>query len=106
MSGIARMGDGTTGVCDLGLPDCPHTRIGTVSVTSGDTFVNGLGLHRLSDTGPTNCPHSGTFASVQGSGTVFCNGLAVVRIGDTTVCQSCGKSGSHTGGSGNVFAGG
>lgn len=106
MPAIARMGDATTGVCNIGEPCCPHSRTGTVSVTSGDTYVNGLGLHRLGDTGPTNCPHSGTFASVAGSATVFCNGKAVVRIGDTTVCQSCGQSGSHTSGSGNVFAGG
>ncbi|WP_295163442.1 PAAR domain-containing protein [Selenomonas sp. F0473] len=106
MPEAVRYGDGTTGTCDLGLPCCPHERSGTVNVVSGNVFVNGRGLHRLSDTGPTNCPHGGTFESTKGSGTVFCNGKPVVRIGDATRCKSCGQSGSHTTGSGNVFVGG
>lgn len=106
MSAVCRNGDSTTGVCNPGLPCCPHSRSGTVSVVSGDVNANGLGVHRLGDTGPTNCPHGGTFASVAGSGSVFCNGQPVVRIGDATVCQGCGQGGSHTSGSGNVFVGG
>lgn len=106
MPSAVRNGDETTGVCDKGLPCCPHGRTGAVSVVSGNVSVNGRGLHRLHDTGPTNCPHSGTFESVVGSSTVFCNGRPVIRIGDATVCQSCGKSGRHTTGSGNVFIGG
>lgn len=106
MPGAVRLGDETTGICDLGLPDCPHSRTGTVAVVSPNVYVNGRGLHRLTDTGPTNCPHGGTFESVQGSSTVFCNGLPVVRLGDTTVCQVCGQSGSHSTASGNVFVGG
>lgn len=106
MPAAVRDGDTTTGTCDKGLPCCPHGRSGTVSVTSDNVFVNGRGLHRLNDTGPTNCPHGGTFASVAGSASVFCNKQPVIRIGDATVCQSCGQSGTHTTGSGNVFVGG
>lgn len=105
MPGAVRDGDQTTGICDLGLPDCPHSRTGTVNVVSPDVNVNGLGLHRLNDTGPTNCPHGGTFESVAGSATVFCNGRPVIRIGDTTICQVCGQSGTHSTGSGNVIVG-
>lgn len=105
MPAVTKVGDGTTGVCNLGLPCCPHSRAGTNAVGSGNVFVNGAPLHRLGDTGPTNCPHSGTFASTAGSGTVFCNGMPVTRIGDTTTCESCGQSGSHVSGSPNVFAG-
>ena len=105
MPAVTRVGDGTTGVCNPGLPCCPHSRSGTNGVGSPNVFVNGKPVHRLSDTGPTNCPHGGTFASVSGSGTVFVNGQPITRIGDTTVCTGCGKSGSHTSGSGNVFAG-
>lgn len=105
MPAVTRVADSTTGVCDLGLPCCPHGRSGNNSVGSPNVFVNGKPLHRLTDTGPTNCPHSGTFASTSGSGTVFCNGLPVTRIGDVTTCQSCGKTGSHVDGSPNVFSG-
>lgn len=105
MPAVTKVGDGTTGVCNLGLPCCPHSRAGTNAVGSGNVFVNGAPLHRLGDTGPTNCPHSGTFASTAGSGTVFCNDMPVTRIGDTTTCESCGQSGSHVSGSPNVFAG-
>lgn len=106
MPAVTRVSDGTTGVCNLGLPCCPHSRAGTNSSGSPNVFVNGIPLHRLSDTGPTNCPHGGTFSSTAGSSTVFCNGLKVTRIGDTTTCQSCGQSGSHVAGSPNVFCGG
>lgn len=106
MPAVTRISDSTTGVCDLGLPDCPHSRSGTNSVGSPNVYVNGLALHRLTDTGPTNCPHGGTFKSVSGSSTVFCNGLPVTRISDTTVCEVCGQSGSHVSGSPNVNAGG
>ena len=106
MPSAVRDGDATTGTCDKGMPCCPHGRSGTVNVTSGNVFVNGRGLHRLNVTGPTNCPHSGTFASVAGSASVFCNERPVIRIGDATMCQSCGQSGTHTTGSGNVFVGG
>ena len=49
MPAAVRDGDATTGTCDKGLPCCPHGRSGTVSVTSGNVFVNGRGLHRLND---------------------------------------------------------
>ena len=106
MPAAARLGDQETGTCNPGLPDCPHTRNGTSGTVSGDVYINGLGAHRKSDTGPCNCPHGGTFETTGGSGPVFINGRAAVRIGDATNCQSCGQSGAHTTGSGNVFIGG
>lgn len=105
MPGITRDGDSTTGICDLGLPCCAHGRSGTNTEVSPNVFVNGKGVHRKNDTGPTNCPHGGTFKSVQASGSVFVNGKPVTRIGDSTSCIVCGQSGSHVGGSNNVFAG-
>ena len=106
MPAVTRDGDSTTGICNLGLPCCPHGRSGTNSETSPDVFVNGIGVHRMGDTGPTNCPHSGTFRSVGHSSTVFVNGRGVTRIGDSTVCIVCGMNGNHTSGSPNVFVGG
>lgn len=106
MPAVARIGDTTTGVCNKGLPCCPHGRTGTDATASPNVTVNGIPLHRLHDTGPTNCPHGGTFESVVGSNTVTCNGRRVVRIGDATVCQSCGMGGTHSSGSPNVTAGG
>lgn len=106
MPAVTRQGDATSGICDLGLPCCPHGRSGINQEGSPNVFINGKPVHRLNDTGPTNCPHGGTFASVEGSSTVFINNRAATRIGDMTTCQLCGKSGSHTSGSPNVFIGG
>ena len=106
MPAVTRIGDGTAGTCNIGLPCCPHGRAGNNSTGSPNVYVNGLPLHRLNDTGSCNCPHGGTFASTTGSATVFCNGQQVTQIGDTTVCQACGQSGSHVAGSSNVFVGG
>ena len=106
MPSITRIDDGTVGLCNLGLECCGHSRSGNNSSGSGNVFVNGIALHRQGDTGSCNCPHGGTYSSTEGSGSVFCNGVAVTRVGDSTQCNSCGQSGSHTAGSGNVFAGG
>lgn len=106
MPEATRMGDGETGICNPGLPCCPHTRLGTNSVVSGNVFINGKGAHRKGDTGPCNCLHGGTFQSTGASGTVFINGRGATRVGDQTECQSCGKTGNHVSGSGNVFIGG
>lgn len=106
MPAVTRMGDSTSGTCNIGLPCCPHGRTGTNTVISPNVRANGLGVHRVIDTGTTNCPHGGIFESVTGSGTVRVNGQFVTRVGDLTVCQSCGQSGSHSSGSPNVFAGG
>lgn len=105
MSAVTRVGDSTTGICDLGLPDCPHSRSGTNSIGSPNVFINGKPAHRQGDIGSTNCPHGGTFTSVIGSSSVFVNGKLLTRIGDTTNCNTCGQSGTHNTGSPNVFAG-
>lgn len=106
MPQATKVGDSTTGTCNLGLPCCPHGRSGTNSVGSPNVFINSSPAHRVGDTGPTNCPHGGTFSSSSGSSSVFVNGKPLTRVGDTTVCQSCGMSGSHSSGSSNVFVGG
>ena len=105
MASVTRIGDSTSGSCDLGVPECcPHGRSGTNTSGSGNVFINGKAAHRKGDSGSCNCPHGGNFASTSGSSTVFVNGKALTRTGDETVCQGCGKSGSHTSGSSNVFA--
>jgi len=106
MPAVTRIGDGTVGVCDIGAPCCAHGRSGTNTTGSPDVFVNNIPVQRLQDNGSCNCPHGGTYASTTGSSTVFVNGLPVTRIGDVTTCMSCGKTGSHTEGSPNVFIGG
>ncbi|MBR1645195.1 MAG: PAAR domain-containing protein [Selenomonadaceae bacterium] len=101
-----RIGDGTSGVCDVGLPCCPHGRAGTNSTGSSNVFINGLPAHRVGDFGACNCPHGGTFQSTSGSSTVFINGRPATRTGDATACVVCGMPGSHVSGSPNVFIGG
>ena len=105
MSAVTRILDTTTGICDLKLPDCPHSRTGSNNEGSPNVFVNGQPVHRQGDGGATNCPHSGTFKSTNGSSSVFVNGRPITRIGDTTNCYVCGQNGTHNSGSDNVFAG-
>lgn len=103
MPQATRISDTTTGICNLGLDCCSHSRSGTNATGSPNVFINGLACHRLTDTGPTNCPHGGTFQSIQGSPNVFVNGLPKTRIGDTTQCINCGETGNHSSGSPNVI---
>lgn len=100
-----RIGDNTSGVCDLGFPCCPHGRSGTNSQGSPNVFIEGQPAHRLGDLGSCNCPHGGTFQSVSASKTVLVNGKGLTRIGDMTSCVVCGMAGSHVTGAETVFAG-
>lgn len=107
MPGVCRVGDTCSGTCDIGAIDCPHTyNGGTCDNGSPSVFINGKAVVRVGDTGATNCPHIGSFSSTEGSSSVFVNGKAVVRIGDSISCVRCGKSGTHTTGSGTVIIGG
>lgn len=102
MPGATRIGDGTVGTCDTGLPCCPHGRTGNNGTGSSDVTINGIPAHRLGDTGPCNCPHGGTYQSTTASPNVFVNGLPLTRVGDTTICQACGMAGAHVTGSPDV----
>ena len=99
MPGVARQNDSfSTG----------HGCTGTSSITgpSTDVFVNGRGVERKGDPSVPHTIKSGrkcrvhTVNIASGSGTVFVNGKPIARIGDSI------DSGSITGGSDNVFAGG
>lgn len=107
MAAATRIGDTTTGICDIGLEDCcPHGRTGTNDTGSSNVYVNGARAHRLGDGGGIACPHGGYFESVAASSTVFANGIGITRIGDATQCVNCGCPGNHADGSPNVFVGG
>ena len=105
MAKATRVGDGTSGICDVGCEECPHGRRGQNSEGSPNVFINGKAAHRLGDGGSCNCPHGGFFSSTAASETVFVNGKGLTRVGDGTSCQSCGMPGSHSSGSDNVFVG-
>ena len=100
---ITRIGDGTLGICDPGLPCCPHTRHGTNSEGSFLEYDQGIPVHLLGHHGPCNCPHGGIYASAQGSPLSFVTGIPVTRIGDLTICQNCGQPGNHVSGSQLTF---
>ena len=38
---VARIHDPATGICNPGLPCCPHTTVATIATGSEDTFANG-----------------------------------------------------------------
>lgn len=106
MSNATRIGDNTSGSCDVGCDFCPHGRTGTNSSGSSNVFINRKAAHRLGDSISISCPHGGFGKSTGGSRSVFINGKAATRTGDATVCIACGEGGSHTNGSNNVFIGG
>lgn len=106
MPAATRVGDSDSGICNLGLPCCPHNRTGENSAGSPNVFINGKSAHRLGDSGDCNCPHSGVYSSSSGSSSVFINGKPATRIGDETTCTACGEKGSHIAGSPDVFIGG
>lgn len=106
MPAVTRVGDDTVGVCNIGLPCCPHGRNGVNTTGSPNIYVNGIPVHRISDIGDCRCPHGGSYQSITGSSSVFFNGIPVTRVGDITQCMACGQTGTHVSGSGNVFVGG
>jgi len=83
----------------------------SISTGSGNVFVNGLPIARLSDRttghGPPPCFWPSTVITT-GSGSVFVNGLPVARMTDKHEVHCCGTS-CHDAiintGSGNVFVG-
>ena len=101
----AFIGRTESGIWDLGLKCCPHSRNGTISTGSEDVFIEKHKAARLNDSGGCNCPHSGTFKISSGSSKVFINGRASVRIGDSTTCMNCGCGGSIVTGSKSVYIG-
>ena len=99
---VARLGDESS-FDPCGAP--PRSNI----KGSGDVFVNGMPVHRLSDNwAPHACPFSPPHSvpdksdayTVSGSGSVFINGLPCARLSDAISCGSVIAQGS-----GNVFAG-
>lgn len=94
MPAICRLGDECTG------HGCWPPRVNDEAST--DTFVNGLGVHRVTDHWVTHCcgPACHDSEAEQGSATVFVNGLAVMRVGDKIACGSAVAQGSP-----NVFIG-
>ena len=89
MPAVTRLGDECTG------HGCFGPRVTTEAST--DTFINGLGVHRVGDAWETHCcgPICHDSVMAEGSSTVFVNGKAVARIGDYVACGSASAQGSH-----------
>lgn len=100
MTGVVRIGDAHAGVCDHGLPCCPHTVVGTYVSASGDVTANGKGVVRVGDIVVHSCPHCGTGVVIGGSDTLKVNGKGVHRIGDAVAYG--GGAGVATTGSDDV----
>lgn len=106
MPEITCVGNSTSGVCDLGIPNCcSHGRSGTNGTGSPRVLVRGKPVHCVDDTGPCNCPHGGEFVSVEGSKSFLIAGKPVTLVGHATVCSVCGKSGNHVDGVPSVVVG-
>lgn len=105
MAAATRIGDNTSGICDVGCDECPHGRTGTNSSGSPNVYINKKRAHRRGDSIDIACAHGGSGESTGGSRSVFINKKAATRIGDGTVCMVCGQGGSHSNGSPNVFIG-
>ena len=88
MPAVTRLGDECTG------HGCFPPRVNDEASTN--TFVNGIGVHRVGDHWVTHCCTIICHDAVaeEGSATVFVNGKAVVRIGDALSCGSVSAQGS------------
>jgi uncharacterized Zn-binding protein involved in type VI secretion len=100
----ARLGDQHSGICDHGLPCCPHGVSGVIVQGSPNINSNRKPVARLNDAVTHNCPHCGTGNISSASGTVKANGIGVARIGDSVTYP--GGGGKIISASENVFAGG
>ena len=103
MSQIARVTDTHEGICNHGLPCCPHSVTGTIVIGSPDVFANDLQVARLNDDVEHNCPHCGTGFISSCSSTVFANNIGVARLGDAVTYPA--GSGTIITGSEDVFVG-
>lgn len=90
----------TRGTCDIGDDCCPHARSGNNDEGTPLLEVEGRLVQLVGHHGPCNCPHGGTFASVEGSGLMDVRGVPVTLVGHATVCEKCGRRGTHIQGSG------
>ena len=106
MAAAAKVGSGTSGMCDIGNKCCPHDRGGECTDGSPNVYIEGAGALRTGDQGECNCPHGGTFELIGGSSTVFINGSAAIRQGEGTQCSRCGRHGEVVDGSRSVYIGG
>jgi len=102
MPGVARLNDTHKGICNHGLPCCPHEVIGTISTASGNVIVNGRGAARLNDKVIHNCPHCGT-GYISSAASKEINRQYLARLGDE-VTYPAGK-GKIVTASENVFSG-
>lgn len=89
MPPITRIGDVTVGVCDHGLPCCPHGCVGVHITSSPDVTANGRKITRRGDLSAHSCPHCGVNANVGHSPNVQANSIPVTRKGDA-VTEFCG----------------
>jgi len=103
MPAIACIGHSHKGICDHGLPCCPHVVTGVIVSGSGDVKTNGIGVALLGSEVIHDCPHCGTGYISSASGSVFADGIPIAREGDE-VTYPKGK-GVIISASGNVFAG-
>ena len=89
MPAVAGTNDIVMGLCNHGLPCCPHAVVGYHGPGSGNVRAEGKGVQRDGDIGVHTCPHCGVFMCVGHSGTVRANGKGVFRKGDM-VTHFCG----------------
>ena len=78
----ARVTDMTVGICNHGMPCCPHLTVGQHIIGSFNTSINGLPAVRLSDMSIHSCPHCGIGWAIQSSFTDIVNYLGQHRLLD------------------------
>ena len=79
MTGVARLGDRTFGVCTA--HSSPISIGGTIVTASGNTFVNNLPSARLGDQVLTDCGHTGLIVTASPNVDNNTHG-GVARLGD------------------------
>lgn len=95
--GQNRQTDITIGICNHGLPCCPHLCTGFRITGSPDTYVNNLQASRAPrDIAVHTCPHCGINMCICGSPDTHINDLLAHRLYDCET-EFCGFGISVTG---------
>lgn len=91
-----KVGDMTIGICNHGLPCCPHITIGWHIIGSNSTKIENMDAVRILDQSVTTCPHCGMGIAIEGASNTMIDNLPAHRFLDQ-VLQGAGTAISITG---------
>ena len=64
---VARKGDNSAGICDVGADCCPHSWTGPIITGALTHTTESKATARIGDLGSCRCPHGGIYMIVSGA---------------------------------------